>query len=41
MGKLFAEDYDRVAKGLKDNELIKEIPDFTFFYRECISHDEK
>ena len=41
MGRLLHEDYDRVAKGLKDNGLINEIPDFASFYRECISHDEK
>jgi NitT/TauT family transport system substrate-binding protein len=40
-GRLLPEDYDRVARGLKDNGLIKEIPDFTSFYRECIRYDEK
>lgn len=41
MGTLLAEDYDRVAKGLKDNGLIKEIPDFTSFYRKCNDHDQE
>jgi NitT/TauT family transport system substrate-binding protein len=41
VGRLLAEDYDRVAKGLLNNGLIKEIPDFTSFYRKCIPHVEK
>jgi NitT/TauT family transport system substrate-binding protein len=39
MGRLLAEDYNCVAGVLKENGLIKEIPDFTSFYREFISHD--
>ena len=39
MGTLLPEDYYRVAKGLKDNRLIKEIPPYTSFYRKCIAHD--
>ena len=41
MGRLDEEDYERVAKGLHDNGLIKEIPDFSSFYKECVGHDEK
>ena len=40
-GRLLAEDYNRVAEGLLDNVLIKEVPDFTSFYRKCIPHAEK
>ena len=35
LGKLSSEDYTRVAGGLKENELIHEIPEFTVFYRKC------
>jgi len=41
VGRLLAEDYNRVAKGLLNNDLIKEIPDFTSFYWKCIPHVEK
>ena len=41
MGSLQTEDYQRVAKTLKDNGLIKEIPEFTSFYRKCSAYDEK
>jgi hypothetical protein len=41
VGRLLAEDYDRVAKGLLNNGLIKEIPDYTSFYRKCIPNVEK
>jgi NitT/TauT family transport system substrate-binding protein len=41
MGSLQAEDYERVAKTLKDNGLIKEIPEFTSFYGKCSAYDEK
>lgn len=41
MGKLLPDDYDRVAKGLKNNGLIKEIPPFTSFFRECYADAEK
>jgi NitT/TauT family transport system substrate-binding protein len=41
MGNLLREDYHRVAKGLKDNGLIREIPQYTSFYRKCKIHDEK
>jgi NitT/TauT family transport system substrate-binding protein len=41
IGTLLVEDYDRVAKGLKDNGLIKKIPDFTSFYRRCNDHDQE
>lgn len=40
-GRLLAEDYNRVAKGLLNNSLIDEIPVHTSFYRECASHVEK
>jgi NitT/TauT family transport system substrate-binding protein len=35
MGKLVPGDYRRVANGLKENGLIKNIPDFNDFYRNC------
>ena len=41
VGRLLAEDYNRVAKGLLNNGLIKKIPDFTSFYWKCIPHVEK
>ena len=41
MGGLLPEDYARVAKGLKDNGLIQEIPEFICFYQNCCGHDEK
>ena len=41
MGRLLFEDYLRVAKGLKENALIKDIPVFSCFYRECLSRDEE
>ena len=34
-GCLMPKDYERVAKGLEENGLIKEIPKFTSFYRAC------
>jgi NitT/TauT family transport system substrate-binding protein len=33
MGTLLKEDYKRVAKGLMENGLIEEIPEFSSFYR--------
>jgi hypothetical protein len=39
MGKLFREDYARVANGLKKNELIRGIPEFSEFYRKCAAYD--
>ncbi|MBW1707204.1 MAG: ABC transporter substrate-binding protein [Deltaproteobacteria bacterium] len=41
VGRLLAEDYNRVARGLLNNGLIKEIPDHTSFYRKCTPHVEK
>ena len=41
MGSLQTEDYERVAKTLKDNGLIKQIPEFTSFYQKCSAYDEK
>jgi len=41
MGKLMVEDYNRVANILKEERLIKRIPDFSSFYKECIDHDPK
>lgn len=41
MGTLLPEDYSRVAQGLKENGLIKEIPDFKSFYRKCNTYDEE
>jgi NitT/TauT family transport system substrate-binding protein len=41
MGSLQTEDYQRVAKTLKDNGLIKKIPEFTAFYGKCGAYDEK
>jgi len=38
MGKLMVEDYNRVANILKEERLIKRIPDFSSFYKECIDH---
>ena len=35
LGRLLSSDYMRVADGLKENGLIKNIPDFKDFYREC------
>ena len=35
LGKLLPGDYRRVADGLKENGLIKNIPDFNDFYRKC------
>ncbi len=35
MGKLTSKDYMRVATGLKENSLIREIPEFEIFYRKC------
>lgn len=35
LGRLLPGDYMRVADGLKENGLIKNIPDFKDFYREC------
>ncbi len=41
MGRLLAEDYNRVAQGLLNNGLIKEIPEYKSFYWKCIRHAEK
>ncbi|MBM4275475.1 MAG: ABC transporter substrate-binding protein [Deltaproteobacteria bacterium] len=41
MGTLLSEDYDRVAKCLRENGLIKQIPKFTSFNRCCNRYDEK
>ena len=41
MGSLLLEDYNRVAKGLMDNGLIKKLPEYTSFYRKCNIYDEK
>lgn len=41
MGKLLSEDYYRVARGLKDNGLIKKIPELSSFYRKCSFYVEK
>ncbi len=41
MGMLRPDDYQRVATVLKENGLIKDIPDFTSFYRKCSAYDEK
>ncbi len=38
MGRLLHEDYDRVARGLQNNELIEGIPPFHEFYKKC--HEE-
>lgn len=35
LGKLSTEDYMRVARGLKENQLLTKIPEFTDFYRNC------
>ena len=35
MGVLKPEDYLRVAEGLKENSLIREIPPFASFHRKC------
>jgi NitT/TauT family transport system substrate-binding protein len=40
-GILQPEDYHRVGKALKDDGLIKQIPEFTSFYRKCSLYDEK
>lgn len=41
MGNLLPEDYNRVAQGLKENDLIKGIPDYKSFHRKCGDYDEK
>ena len=41
IGRLLPEDYNRVAQGLKENSLIKEISDFKSFYRKCYACYEK
>lgn len=41
MGRLLPEEYGLVAKALHDNGLIKEIPEFSSFYRKYYAHDEK
>jgi NitT/TauT family transport system substrate-binding protein len=41
MGKLSVEDYLRVAGVLKDNALIKDIPEFSIFYKDCSSDEKK
>ena len=41
MGQLKKEDYDRVAKGLRDNGMIKQIPEFSSFCKQCVAHEEK
>jgi len=41
VGMLLAEDYNRVAEGLLNNGLIKEIPDYISFYWKCIPNVEK
>jgi len=41
MGGLSQDDYSKVANGLRENELIKEIPDLNKFYRNCIFDDKK
>jgi NitT/TauT family transport system substrate-binding protein len=41
MGRLLPEDYNRVGQGLKENSLIKEVPDFKSFYRKCYTYDKK
>jgi NitT/TauT family transport system substrate-binding protein len=40
-GTLLPEDYNRVARQLKENGLINEIPDFISFHRKCSAYDEK
>ena len=35
IGHMMVEDFHRVANGLKNNGFIKDIPEFTSFYREC------
>jgi NitT/TauT family transport system substrate-binding protein len=41
MGRLLPEEYNLVAKALRDNGLIKEIPEFSSFYRKHNAHDKK
>ncbi|MDY6970850.1 MAG: ABC transporter substrate-binding protein [Thermodesulfobacteriota bacterium] len=41
IGRLLPEDYYRVAEGLKENGLIEETPDFSSFYQNCMTHDER
>lgn len=40
-GRLYRDDYLRVANELKKRQLIKEIPEFSSFYKECIRDDKK
>ena len=40
-GTLLPEDYNRVARQLKENGLINEIPDFRSFHKKCNAYDEK
>jgi NitT/TauT family transport system substrate-binding protein len=37
-GRLLPGDYERVAQGLYANGLIREIPDFKDFYRQCVDN---
>jgi NitT/TauT family transport system substrate-binding protein len=41
MGSLLEEDYERVARGLKETGMIRSIPPYSAFYRKCSEHDEK
>jgi NitT/TauT family transport system substrate-binding protein len=41
MGILKESDFERVAKELRKNGLIKEILDFKLFFKNCIDYDEK
>jgi len=41
IGILLKADFLRVAKELKENGFIKDIPEFESFYRKCSVHAEK
>jgi NitT/TauT family transport system substrate-binding protein len=41
MGRLSSDDYYNVARGLLENGLIKDVPDFSAFYKDCSANEEK
>lgn len=40
-GVLSLDDYNRVAEKLKESDMIKEIPDFNSFFKDCRGHGDK
>ncbi len=41
LGRLLPEDYERVARGLHEDGLIREVPRFNTFYRDVLGHGAK